>query len=120
MYGSLVITVFLPVLKQGLRSRLKFRPLIGSFNVPGLSFGIPFTVSLSVSNQLSQLQRFERLLFDMGKTKFNRYRGIRKRRKITSNPVLIAARDLLSSARARPTKEKNEDETLSTSAKKLE
>ena len=56
----------------------------------------------------------------MGKTKFNRYRGVRKRRKIKSNPVLNAARDLLSSARARPTKENDEDEPLSTSAKKLE
>ena len=56
----------------------------------------------------------------MGKTKFNRYRGVRKRRKIKSNPVLMASKDLLSSARARPTNENDENDVLSTSAKKLE
>ena len=55
----------------------------------------------------------------MGKTKFIRYRGVKKRRKTKPISVLVAAKDLSLSARARPTNTDDKDGS-STSARKLE
>ena len=54
----------------------------------------------------------------MGKTKFTRYSGVRKRRKTKAVSVLMATRDLSLSARARPANIDDKDGALSTRAKK--
>ena len=56
----------------------------------------------------------------MGKTKFNRYKGVRKRRQSKPIPISMTAKDLLLAARARPTNTNDMDGAPSTSARKLE